>query len=175
MEFEKHAFVLALIRSLRNEGSWTGKTHVNKALSLLRDSGLASVPFDFVLYKHGPYSFGVEAELEEMQSYGAVAIEPNAKGYGVTLYPGDRASFVEERYPLSQGDRDGIDEVCRFVAARNVTELERLATASWIRTQEGLTSPREVAKRLHALKPHISLTDAEMADAEVAKWLKQRK
>jgi uncharacterized protein YwgA len=80
MQFKKHAFILAVIDGLHRHGSWTGKTHVQKALSLLRDSGRVPVPFQFVLYKHGPYSFDVEAELEQMQSYGAIAVEPNAQG-----------------------------------------------------------------------------------------------
>lgn len=76
MEFKKHAFILAVIESLQKHGSRTGETHIQKALSLLHDSGLTKVPFDFVLYKHGPYSFDVETELEEMKSYGAVTVEP---------------------------------------------------------------------------------------------------
>jgi hypothetical protein len=50
-------------------------------------------------------------------------------------------------------------------------DLERLATASWIRRQEKVTNSVDVAKRLHFLKPHISVADAERADGEVATWL----
>ena len=57
MDFKKHAFILAVIESLHKYGSWTGKTHVHKSLSLLRDRGNIDVPFSFVLYRHGPYSF----------------------------------------------------------------------------------------------------------------------
>lgn len=171
MQFKKHSFILAVIDALHRHGSWTGKTHVQKALSLLRDSGKAPVPFQFVLYKHGPYSFDVEAELEQMQSYGAIAVEPNAQGYGVVFRANEMAKFVQSIEPLSQEESRAIDEVCKFVGARTVTDLERLATASWIRCQEGVTKSSDVAKRLHFLKPHVSLADAERADAEVATWL----
>jgi uncharacterized protein YwgA len=171
MQFKKHAFILAVIDALRRHGSWTGKTHVQKALSLLRDSGQVSVPFQFVLYKHGPYSFDVEAELEQMQSYGAVTVEPNAKGYGVVLHPDEMACFVRRMASLSEDESRAIENVCAFVGTRNVNELERLATASWIRAQERVTNPADVAKRLHSLKPYISTADAERADAEVATWL----
>ena len=63
MDFKKHAIILAVIDALHRHGSWTGKTHVQKALSLLRDAGSTEVPFQFVLYKHGPYSFDIEDEL----------------------------------------------------------------------------------------------------------------
>src|SRR6476659_7928327 len=120
MHFKKHAFILAVIDALRRHGSWTGKTHVQKALSLLRDSGLVPVPFQFVLYKHGPYSFDIEAELEQMQSYGAVAVEPNAGGYGVVLRPDEMAGFVRDRASLSGDEAQAIEDVCRFVGTRNV-------------------------------------------------------
>jgi uncharacterized protein YwgA len=175
MQFQKHAFILAVIEALHRHGSWTGKTHVQKAISLLRDSGKAAVPFQFVLYKHGPYSFEVEAELEQMQSYGALMVEPNAQGYGVVLKANEAAKLVQENASLSEEESHAIDEVCRFVGSRTVTDLERLATASWIRCQENVTNPAQVAERLHLLKPHVSIAEAERADREVAKWLSSGK
>lgn len=171
MEFKKHAFILAVIGSLQKHGSWTGKTHIQKALSLLRDSGLTKVPFDFVLYKHGPYSFDVETELEEMKSYGAITVEPNVAGYGTMVFPGEMAGFVKGNAELSKEEVEAIENACEFVGSRNVTDLERLATASWIRHQEHVTKQADVAKRLNSLKPHISIADAERADDEITTWL----
>jgi uncharacterized protein YwgA len=171
LHFKRHAFILAVIECLRQQGSWTGKTHVQKALSLLRDLGEVPVPFDFVLYKHGPYSFDVEHEIEQMQSYAAVRIEANAQGYGVVLQPDQMADYVRRIAPLSEEESHAIEEVGRFVRDRNVTDLERLATASWILRQERIAEPGAVAKRLHSLKPHVSMRDAEQADAEVRSWL----
>jgi hypothetical protein len=174
MQFKKHAILLAVIECLRRHGSWTGKTHVQKALSLLRDSGRIPVPFQFVLYKHGPYSFEVEAELEQLQSYGGIAVEPNEHGYGVVLCAGAMADFVRAMEPLAPNELRAIEDVCEFVGVRNVVELERLATASWIRCQEGKTERADVAERLHALKPHIAIADAERADTVVTEWLTRK-
>lgn len=171
MQYKKHAILLAVIECLLRHGSWTGKTHVQKALSLLRDSGRMPVPFEFVLYKHGPYSFEIEAELEELRSYGGITVEPNEQGYGVVLQPGTMASFVHAMAALSPNELQAIESVCEFIGNRNVAELERLATASWIRHQEGKSERADVAERLHALKPHIAVADAERADSEVTKWI----
>ncbi len=171
MQFKKHAFILAVIDALHRHGSWTGKTHVQKALSLLRDEGRVPVPFQFVLYKHGPYTFDLIGELEQMQSYGAIAVEPNVQGYGVVLRESEMAKFAQTQAPLSPEEFQGIEAVCKFVGSRNVAELERLATALWIRRHEGVTNQADVAKRLHELKPHVSIADAERADSEVAAWL----
>jgi hypothetical protein len=70
-----------------------------------------------------------------MKSYGAVAVDPAFDGYGVLLRPAEKAGFVHERAPLGAETREGIEAVCRFMEGKNVGQLERLATAAWIRTQ----------------------------------------
>jgi hypothetical protein len=166
MNYRKPSLVLAVIRGLRAHGSWTGKTHVQKTLFLLKATSVMEVPFTYVLYKHGPYSFEVESELEQMRSYAAVRSEPDPAGYGVVLMPGPGAMFVERSASLTDLENAQVERICRFVGARNVSDLERLATAAWIRVNEGVQESRSVALRLNQLKPHVSLREAEAADAE---------
>jgi hypothetical protein len=67
--------------------------------------------------------------------------------------------------------RQGIEHVSEFLRGRNAKELELLATAAWIRTREGIGDADEVARRLHELKPHVSATEARLADDEVREFL----
>ena len=163
MEFKKHAYILEVINGLKENSSWTGKTHVQKTMFLVNEATAVPVPFEFVLYKHGPYSFDIENELEQMKSYDAIAVQP-ISSYGVELKPSRNAEMVTLFSPLPTQEKDSIDQICRFVGAKGVIELERLATAVWIRNREHITDPREVAQRIHDLKPHISIPDAEEAD-----------
>jgi hypothetical protein len=57
-----------LTRRLDEQGSWSGETHIQKAAYLLRE--LMDIPFgfDFILYKHGPFSFELRDELSSMRS-----------------------------------------------------------------------------------------------------------
>lgn len=167
MELAKHRLLLAVIEGLNKHGSWTGKTHVQKTAFLLDASRTLEMPFTFVLYKHGPYSFDIESELLEMRSYGAINSE-TVPGYGVTLKPSQNAEWLKNKTTLTPEQEQQIERVCEFVKARNVTSLERLATAAWIRSREHLTDPEQVAVRLHELKPHIPVADALQADREVA-------
>ncbi len=173
MNFKKHAIILSVIEFLHRHGSWTGKIQIQKALSLLHDKDSAKVPFQFVIYRHGPYSFEVEEELEQMRSYGAIEIEPNAQGYGVVLRPGPMADIAELKGKIAEETKQAISAVCRFVGNRDASDLERLATASWIRKQEKKDNNQAVALRLHQLKPHISIMVAEEADRAVGEWLNQ--
>ena len=45
MNFQKHAVILAVIEGLKNAGSWTGKTHVQKSLFLAQAARAFEVPF----------------------------------------------------------------------------------------------------------------------------------
>ncbi len=91
---------------------------------------LLDVPFDSFLYKHGPYSTDVEEQLEQMKSYGAVAVDPAFDGYGVLLRPAEKADLVRQRAPLGAETSQGIDAICRFIERKNVGQLEPQATAA---------------------------------------------
>jgi uncharacterized protein YwgA len=174
MDFHDHALVQAMIETLGQKGSRTGKTHIIKGLFLAQAAGLLQLPFQFFLYKHGPYSTDIEDCIEEMKSYGAAEVEPAFDGYGVLLSSGKMAPFVKKMARLTTDELEAIERVCDFLRFRNVGHLERLATAAWIRTREKIRDPDEVALRLHELKPHISLSDARQADDEVRAFLEAK-
>jgi len=171
MDYKKAALVLAVIRSLKQHASWTGKTHVQKSLFLIKTATQIDVPFTFVLFKHGPYSFELETELEQMKSYLAITSELDPNGYGVVLSPGSGSRFIDQRGGLSDVENSAVERVCRFVGQRNVSELERIATAAWIRKTERVGDSASVAARLNKLKTHVSIHDAELADIEVCTLL----
>src|SRR5271154_1600875 len=144
MEFDKHSLILAVVDALNRQESWTGKTHVVKSLFLLDSSGLLRIPFNIVLYKHGPFLTNFEQELEQMKSYAALKSDTVEGWYGVRLSPGSNASLVNRVSPLPEQAQRAVDVVCHFVGRRGVVELERLATAVWIRTREHVDNPDEV-------------------------------
>ena len=96
MDYKKASLVLAVIRSLKQHGSWTGKTHVQKSLFLIKTATQIDVPFTFVLFKHGPYSFELETELEQMQTEVAITSEPDPNGYGVGPQHGPGSRFIDQ-------------------------------------------------------------------------------
>jgi hypothetical protein len=171
MDFHKHALILAMIEELQRQGSRTGKTHIIKGLMLANAARSPQVPFSFFLYKHGPYSTDIVQNLEQMQSYGAITVEPAFDGYGVILKPSAMAEFVKSQAALSFAEAQGIQRVCRFIRSKNVGQLERLATAVWIRSSLGIQEPEAVAQKLNALKPHIPLTEAYQADRDAVAFL----
>jgi hypothetical protein len=128
---------------------------------------LLDVPlgFDFVLYKHGPFSFDLRDELTFMRAQGFFQLEPQYP-YGPTLIAGAKAELLSNAFSdETEQYLEEIQFVSKKLGAKTVAELERTGTALFIT----LTQPRvtDVAERLTTLKPHIALPAAEAAVSEV--------
>lgn len=53
------AVLLNLVETLRSKGSWASETHFQKAAYFLQELLRVPLEFEFILYKHGPFSFGL--------------------------------------------------------------------------------------------------------------------
>jgi len=153
IDFTRHWYIVEAVKGLRAAGSWAGKTHVIKTLALVELLG--NTPFDFVLYKHGPYSFDIDAELEQLRSYDGL-VEERVGGYGPRLKPGVGAKFVTELACPPKDAGETIKRSAEFAKDRDVSGLEAVVTSAWIVVRENITDATKVAQRLVELKPHIS-------------------
>src|SRR5690349_16049719 len=88
----------ALVDALHGHGGWAGETHVQKNAYFLEE--LLDVPFgyEFILYKHGPFSFDLRDELGGMRADTMLGLEPRPP-YGPSLITTEVAASVEERFP----------------------------------------------------------------------------
>lgn len=156
------AVLIGLARRLRDHGSWTGETHIQKAAYMARE--LLDVPFDvnFILYKHGPFSFGLRDELETMRDDRLIEREPQPPPYGARILATERGSELEQRFARTMsryGER--LDWIAERLGECGVAELERLATALWVTREMGSeTATQERAEALCELKPHVALQEA---------------
>jgi hypothetical protein len=162
---QRAAVLFVLNEELRKAGSWAGETHMQKATFFLQELMGVLLAFDFVLYKHGPFSFDLRDELTFMRAHGFFQLESQYP-YGPTLVSGPKAELLQTafREPIKRY----IPEI-RFVANRlggkTVASLERTATALYIALREPAITDR--VQRLINLKPHIPLPDAKEAVSEI--------
>ncbi len=159
---KREAIVALLIEKMREHGSWCGETHVQKAVYFLQDMLKLDTGFDFILYKHGPFSFDLRDELTAMRADGFVDLEFQGPSYGPSLAAGKNAVLLKRLFRKTL-ERQGpkIDFLaCKF-GDKNVIELECLASALYVTgAAEGEPSIQDRAAELTALKPHISPEDA---------------
>ena len=159
---QKAALLTELADQLRREGSWCGHTHMQKATYFLQD--LLEVPtgYEFILYKHGPYSFDLSEEMTALRADYLIEFDYKSPGYGPGLVPTRTSAELRSRYPvtLAKYARE-IAFIARAFGSKGVTDLEKLATALYVTRENG--GPRDVADRAHRLvelKPHVPLDQA---------------
>jgi hypothetical protein len=166
----KAAIITRLVEQLRENGSWCGETHIQKAMFFMQDMLHVPTNYDYVLYRHGPFSFDLRDELTALRGDEILKLEPQYPPYGPKVVPTERAGYVQGLFKKTLADFGSrIDFVAEHLGRKGVNELERLATAYWVTKQ---CRDESVADRGHAvskLKPHIDRTEAEAAVAAVDK------
>ena len=158
--------VSALVKKMRDKDSWAGETHIQKCVLFLQKMTKIPLGYEFVLYKHGPYSFDLRSELAEMRARLYLDVEPRS-GYGPSFTLGHWGKKAAET-PLRYGD--AVEFVCNEISTKDVRWLERISTAFFIQSEPDNSELNsvEVAKRVIELKPHISFGEARVAVSEVA-------
>ena len=123
--------------------------------------------FQFILYKHGPYSFGLRDELTALRADGLLELEP--RPYGAQLVLTKQCEYIQGFYPKTMAKYErSIGFIVERLGGKGVVALERLATAFFVsnRLQEG--KPVYIrANRVTELKPHITTEKARNAVREV--------
>lgn len=170
---ESASVLLSLTEQLRKEGSWTGETHVQKAAYVLTRVLGVPLDYDFVLYKHGPFSFDLRAELSAMRAEGFMAWEVRPFPYGPSLKQGDLGPALKSQFSAA-GERykKQIEFVAKHLGGKDVKALERFATAIYV-TLELKTPQDQRAAKINELKPHVSIPEAEQAVWEADEFLKE--
>jgi len=157
----RKALIAHLAKLLRTKGSWSGETHVQKSVYLSQE--LLSVPFDFefILYKHGPFSFELRDELASMLADGILRQEPQPYPYGPSLVPGPLAELLETKFPKTLSKYEGpLKLVVNQIGDRKAGELERIATAYFVTRENPKAGINERVEALVSLKPHVSEDEA---------------
>ncbi|MFC1595946.1 hypothetical protein ACFL4D_01520 [Candidatus Margulisiibacteriota bacterium] len=170
--FKRQAVILSLVEKLIGAGNWCGETHIQKAIYFLQEIFSVHLGFEFILYKHGPYSFSLKDELANMKSYMFLESKPNYP-YGPNLCPGETSDQLKHKYPRTINQyKKNIDNIAKIMGKNKVVELERLATALYVRRKnpknDSVTSRAEI---LTAHKPHVSIEDAETAIKKIDEYL----
>lgn len=162
---QRDAVILSLIENLKAKESWCGETHIQKATYFIQELLKVPLEFEFVLYKHGPYSFDLSDELTAMRADAILKLQPQPSPYGPSFIQSIGSKLIKKRYPKTLKK---YNPMVKFVANKlgdkGVTELERLATALYVTRRINTNNSIESrAQCIHKLKPHVSLDEARDA------------
>lgn len=165
---QRAALLTELVEQMRAHESWCGETHLQKATFFLQELLGVDLGYDFVVYKHGPFSFDLRDDLGEFVSDQLIRYQPQVPPYGPRMKVTDEGQSVQEIYPKTVARHaERIAFVAEKLDARGVIDLERLATALYVTLDAPQTSAEIRAQMLRQLKPHIPERAALSAVHEV--------
>src|SRR6056297_2872002 len=125
----KKALTVSLIHKMQDAGSWTGETHIQKCTYFLEDFFDIDLDYEFILYKHGPFSFDLRDELGALRADDFIVMEPR-RPFGASFKPGKRADLLENKYNDLIIEYEGkLGFIVNKLANRSVKEFEKVATA----------------------------------------------
>lgn len=171
----RDVILVRLIEALHKHGSWCGETHVQKATYFLQEMLRARLSFDFILYKHGPFSFDLSDELAAMRADGYVSLRVRDPNYGPSIVAEPAAGLLSKRFPKTLREHESrVEFIAERIGNKPVTELERLATSLYvIVADETVTNPNVLAQRVYELKPHVSVEQALEGVRTVGDWRRE--
>lgn len=169
---EKSAVLLNLAAELRRQGSWTGETHIQKAMYLLQEILGLPTDFEFVLYKHGPFSFDLRELLNQMEAERAIELEEQEYPYGPKIKEGVLGPRILATVKGSNQFQGQISFIAKELGNARVADLERIATALYV-TLDSRVPPTNRVPKVTELKPHIKPAEAEAAFARIQQLIKK--
>jgi len=165
---QRLAMLLMLDKEMWRRGSWCGETHLQKGTFFLQELLGSDSEYEFILYKYGPFSFGLRDDLAEMQADGLLDLVARHPGYGPSYVVAADADEFLNRFPKTvERFAHAIQFVAEQFGDKGVSDLERLATALFIRRRSKETDVEDRASQLVSLKPHISESDALAATKDI--------
>lgn len=161
------AIILSVIKALNEKNSWSGETHVQKAVFFLQELGKADLVYPFILYKYGPFSFELRDDLIYLRARGLLLREILSPNYGPRLLVSDMGKdFLKSECNLDEKDTSEVISTVDLIGKRGVKDLEALATALYVVKRFPSESDEQRARRLREFKPHIKEAEAEAAIRE---------
>ncbi len=160
----RRATILRLVEVMHDAGSWVGETHMQKCIFFMQTLLAVRTGYDFVLYKHGPFSFNLRNELADMMSSLELDVEPHPP-YGPSFVRGPRGL---QSIDLPQRVESAIGFVGENLSTLDTRELERLSTALLLQVNNPRWTSQQIASKINQIKPHIPLNDALLAVRDVA-------
>jgi hypothetical protein len=153
----QEAVIVGLARRMKEHGSWTGETHIQKMAYLLRELMEVPFTFDFILYKHGPFSFELRDELSIMHTDRLIERETQSR-HGSRIAVTERGLEIERRFQRTMARYEGhLEWITSRLGNRGVEGLEGLALALWVtRQMDEHSSAEERAAAVIELQPHLS-------------------
>jgi uncharacterized protein YwgA len=158
-----------IVNQLTKRGSWCGETHIQKTAYIAKVLKSLPLQSEFILYKHGPYSFDLNKSLTHMLARGVLSLERQGQ-YGPSYHLNEAMWTALDRASsnIFSNVSSAVDAICEKLAKKNVVELERISTAVFVNFNFPELDRSEKINKFVELKPHVQRELAQAAFDETS-------
>jgi len=158
---------------MKEHDNWRGETHIQKAVFFLQSIFNIDLGFNFILYKHGPFSFDLRDKLNDMLAERELRLVSQYP-YGPSYEAGQRwQEFQVTFQKMSIEYENMIRFVAEKVGGSGVNSLEALSTALYFLNKAPRAKNDKIAKVITMIKPHIPSDQAIEAAKKVREILSE--
>jgi uncharacterized protein YwgA len=147
----RSGWVLSAVKLLNSAESWTGRIHIQKLVFLSRELLQLDPPFEFELYRFGPYSFELDETIRDLSVAGILDREYSHPGYGPSYKATSEADMEPEVI-------ERLNTLSRAIAKDDASRLELIATCLWFEKRLGADADR-IVEAVRRVKPRYSESD----------------
>jgi len=171
---QRYAVLLSLIEKMLSKGSWCGETHIQKTVYFLEKLVKVPLQYEFVFYKHGPFSFDLRDEITAMRADGLLDLMIKSPEYGPSIVRTETGESLQRHFPKTiRRHSKKLDSITEWVGDKGVADLERLSTALYVTLDKEGNTDIERAHLINKLKPHVPIPEAIDAVQEIDRVRKE--
>lgn len=156
---EADALILALIE--RSKRFKPGKTHIQKEMFVVQKLCNVRLPYDFVIYDYGPYSFDLADALNTLLAISFVEDVSKTGDMGsrfVLTEEGEK--FLRSQEETIKKYYGALNEARDLFSGINVGVLELAATTIYVIKELGIKDEETAVKEVLKIKPRYSEEEA---------------
>lgn len=170
------SYLLLMLVEMQAAGSWCGETHLQKCTYLLRElEGVKALPFEFIMYKHGPYSFDLHDAISDLESsYFIIREATPPYGSHIRITPlGEK--YIQQGHNAELVDRETLSAIAARFSSLSVADLEKYSTAAYVFAEMPNASVETQVQRLIELKPHVNKNEAQESLLQILSYVQNKK
>ena len=159
--WDRYALIVELAQRLHDRHPQFGKTALQKLIYLLQEVYGVDCGYDFSLYTYGPFTSQVLQDLDLVESFGGVKVNPVRKGLdGYRIEPFDNDDRVQDQArEFLNGISEDIETLVAEYGGYSAKQLEMRATTIYVEREmkrDGKpVSLDDLVRLVHDIKPYF--------------------
>jgi len=153
--WRKYALIAELAKRLDSVSSQFGKTALQKLIFLLQEVHMVDLGYDFKLYSYGPFDSQLLGDLDLIENWGCVSVQPvNTMLGGYQISPTDKVDSIRHKaasFLDSPATKKAIDDLVSNYGRMTAKDLELRATIVYVERnlrRKGVSPDRDKVCRL---------------------------